>query len=164
MKVKKSQFISIIAVVIIICTSYLFFYYQFGEEEERRAKVSFQTSNDLLFTVTCEIADSESERLQGLMHRENLLEDEGMLFIYEFPQNVSFWMKNTEIPLDIIFIHENGTVLNIEEADVQPDVPDSELTRYESQGPVKWVVEINQGLSVQNGISNGTKVTIEYRN
>jgi uncharacterized membrane protein (UPF0127 family) len=162
MSLNKKQLISIVVVIIIICAGYLFFFYTFGEEEEQKAMVSFRISDDTFFNITCEIADSESERNKGLMHRENLPEDEGMLFVYDNPQSQSFWMKNTLIPLDIIFIHENKTVLNVHEADLQLDVPDSNLTRYESNGSAKWVVEINQGLSAKNGITSGTKVSIKY--
>jgi uncharacterized membrane protein (UPF0127 family) len=71
-------------------------------------------------------------------------------------------MKNTLIPLDIIFIDENRVVLNVEEAFVeQPETPDGELARYRSAGPAQWVVEINQGLSAQKGITAGTVVDIE---
>ncbi len=162
MQRNRIKMILIIVIIIIICAGYLFFFNRSPDGGDQMAMVSFQTSNGNYFNVTCEIADSESEILKGLMHRENLPEFEGMLFVYDTPQNVSFWMKNTKIPLDIIFIHENKIVLNIEEADVQLGVPDSQLTRYRSDGPVKWVVEINQGLSQQNGITNGTKVEIEF--
>jgi uncharacterized membrane protein (UPF0127 family) len=161
MKINKKYMVLVIAVIMVIIAVYLLFYYQFEEEGKSRAEVSFRVSDDTSFTVTCEIADTDSERAKGLMDRDNLPEDEGMIFIYETPQNVSFWMKNTLIPLDIIFIHENGTVLEVAKAHVQPDVPDSELVRYKSPSPVKWVVEINQGLSAQHGISAGTPVTIE---
>jgi uncharacterized membrane protein (UPF0127 family) len=162
MKTNKKRIISLIIVIIVIIAGYLVFYSQFGEDVEEKAIVTFYSEEETNLKVTCEIADSNSEILEGLMHRENLPEDSGMLFVYETPQNVSFWMKNTRIPLDMIFIHENKTVLNIEEADVQSGVSDSQLIRYRSAGPVKWVVEINQGLSALNGITNGTQVEIEY--
>ena len=71
-------------------------------------------------------------------------------------------MKNTLIPLDMIFIDENGFVTNVEEADVEPGVPDNQLTRYSSAGPIKWVLEVNQGLAAANGIHTGTYVNITY--
>jgi uncharacterized membrane protein (UPF0127 family) len=148
--------------LIIICAGYIFFLYQYDKEEEQRALVSFHNSDDSYFNVTCEIADSDSEKTRGLMHREYLPDDMGMLFIYDHPEVVSFWMKNTQIPLDIIFIAENRTVIKISEANVQPDASDSQLVRYNSPGPIKWVVEINQGLSAQNGISEGSIVEILY--
>jgi uncharacterized membrane protein (UPF0127 family) len=162
MRINWKQLISIIGVIIIICAGYIYFNNQLDEVKEQMALVSFHNPDDSYFNVTCEIADSDSEHTRGLMFREELPEEEGMLFVYQTPQNVSFWMKNTKIPLDIIFISENRTVLKILEADIQPDVPDSQLVRYRSSGPIKWVVEINQGLSAHNGITNGTLVEIKY--
>jgi len=96
------------------------------------------------------------------MFREELSADEGMLFVYEYPRNVSFWMKNVLIPLDIIFLDEGGTVINVEEADVEIDVPAEELKSYFSDGPAQYVVEISQGLCKLYGIGVGTNVSIEY--
>jgi uncharacterized membrane protein (UPF0127 family) len=129
---------------------------------EQLAVVSFFPANLTSVDVTCEVASSHEDRLMGLMFREELPVDEGMLFVYEYPQNVSFWMKNTFIPLDIIFLDENGTVINIEEADVERDVSDEELKSYCSSGPVLWVVEINKDLCNLFGIDVGTNVSIEF--
>ena len=70
-------------------------------------------------------------------------------------------LKNTLIPLDIIFIDENNVVINIKEASVQTNVSDDELARYCSNEEAKWVVEINRGLSELLKIQEGTLVTIE---
>ncbi len=120
---------------------------------------SFQLANGSYANFTVERADSADERSLGLMHRNALLIDRGMQFIYPEPTELTFWMKNTLIPLDIIFIAQNGTVMNIEEAAPEPDVADNDLAKYFSLGPVKWVVEINQGLSAQYGIVPGTSVS-----
>ncbi len=129
---------------------------------EQLAVVTFSANNSTSVFMTCEVASSDQERLMGLMFRENLPIDEGMLFFCEYPQNVTFWMKNTFIPLDIIFLDKNGTVINVEEADVEINVTDDKLKSYCSDGPVLWVVEINKGLCKLYGIDVGTKVTIEY--
>jgi uncharacterized membrane protein (UPF0127 family) len=126
------------------------------------AVVTFFPNNSTSVVMTCEVASSHEERLMGLMIREEMLRDEGMLFVYESPLNVSFWMKNTFIPLDIIFLDESGTVINVEEADVEINVTDGELKRYFSACPAKWVVEVNQGLCKVYGIDVGTNVSIEY--
>ena len=154
----------IVAVIIalLLVNSYTLLQVDDNGEPEPMAHVAFHLEDAEFFNTSCEIADEPEERRLGLMHRENLPWDKGMLFVYDAPQNMSFWMKNTHIPLDIIFIDANGTVLNVEEADVEPpETPDSELTRYESIGPALWVVEINQGLAAQKGISAGTRVDIE---
>ena len=151
-------------VIVLLFFSYTIWYSDDNEEEPKTtAVVSFQLEDSQYFNVTCEVADEPGERNQGLMYREELPLDRGMLFVYETPKDLSFWMKNTLIPLDIIFIDENGVVLSVEEAEVEPsDTPDSELTRYRSITPAKWVVEINWGLSEQYGIGNGTQVSIQY--
>ena len=84
-----------------------------------------------------------------------------MLFVYDEPKEVSYIMKDMRFPLDIIFIAENGTVVNVEEAEVEdPGTDYDDLVRYRSDGQIKWVVEINQGLSQQNGVGPGTQMTI----
>jgi len=129
---------------------------------EQLAVVTFFPTNSTSVVMTCEVASSPEKRSVGLMFREELPVDEGMLFVYESPHNVSFWMKNTFIPLDIIFLNEAGTVINVEEADVEIDVPDENLGSYCSAGPALWVVEINQGFCKLYGIGVGTNVSIEY--
>ena len=153
----------IVAVIIALLLMNSYSLMQVEEEKPKpEVRVSFHLQDSNFFNVTCEVADEPEERSHGLMDRESLPQDHGMLFVYDAPQNMSFWMKNTLIPLDIIFIHENRTVLNVEEAEVEdPATPDSELPRYRSQGPALWVVEINQGLSAEKGIGPGTVVDIE---
>lgn len=113
-------------------------------------------------TFKCELADTTEERQEGLMNRESLDNDTGMLFVFESPRTVSFWMKDTLIPLDIIFINATGYVVNIQEADPEPGVMDGLLTRYPSDGPVLYALEINQGISAAEGIVPGTYVELEY--
>lgn len=129
-----------------------------GPDGER---VSFVLGDGGYLNITCEVADTSYERAKGLQHREELPIKAGMLFVYEVPKEVSFIMHNMNFPLDIIFIAENGTVVNVEEAEVEePVTPRSDLIRYCSTGEVKWVIEINQGLSQQYGIGPGTQVNI----
>jgi len=107
------------------------------------------------------VADTSYERAAGLQFRDDLPSGRGMLFVYGEPKELSFIMPNMNFPLDIIFIAENGTVLNVEEAEPEdPDTPRSDYVRYRSDGEAKWVVEINQGLSRQHGIGPGTRVEI----
>lgn len=108
--------------------------------------------------VTAEIADSAEERATGLMGRESLGENEGMLFIFPETQQVSFWMKNTLIPLDIIFIKEDFTIDSI--AKNTKPLQTDEL--YDSQGEVKYVLEVNAGFSDENSYSIGDKLEINF--
>ena len=121
------------------------------------ATVSFDVLGGYV-SFGCQVADDYLERQQGLMGVESMPESQGMLFVFESPKEVSFWMKDTLIPLDIIFINQSGYVVNIEQADPEPGVPDSQLTSYESDGPVIWVVELNQGVCAQEDIVPGTQV------
>ena len=100
-----------------------------------------------------EIADTEPARAQGLMHRESLPSASGMLFIYDRPQPVSFWMKNTLLPLDMIFLDERGVVRRVhenarplDEAPI-PGGPD-----------VLAVLEIRGGLARRLGIGPGAEM------
>lgn len=104
-------------------------------------------------TFRVEIARSEPEQARGLMFRTQMGPDEGMIFPYDPPQTVSFWMKNTVIPLDIVFIGTDHRVLNI----ATNAVPYSEAT-LPSAGPVIGVLELNGGRAKALGIAPGTRV------
>lgn len=133
-----------------------------GQNDQQETIITFKPpEGDVSFR--CEVADTPDERAIGLMDREVLETDQGMLFIFETVHNVSFWMKNTSIPLDIVFIDESGKVVNIEEANPEPGVDDADLERYSSDRPVKWVLEINQGLCATHGITPGTFVLINLQ-
>ena len=102
---------------------------------------------------TVEIADDAQERAQGLMHRAHLPSSAGMLFIYESPQTLSFWMRNTLIELDMLFIDASGIVRHIhhraQPLDETPVLGGSALTH---------VLEINGGLAERLGITDGAAV------
>lgn len=100
-----------------------------------------------------EVADDPVEQARGLMHRTELAEDAGMIFVFPKARPARFWMKNTPLPLDILFIGEDGRVVNIAER----TTPFSERS-IPSEGPVLAVLEINGGLSDELGIGPGTPV------
>jgi len=100
-----------------------------------------------------ELATSEGERELGLMYRQNLAPDAGMLFLYPGEQEVEFWMKNTLIPLDMLFIGADGRIRHIEER----AVPLTE-TPISSIYPVKAVLEVNGGTAERLGIHPGDVV------
>ncbi len=100
------------------------------------------------FAVT--VADDAAERGQGLMFVEDLALLEGMLFVYERPQSVTFWMRNTLISLDMIFVAPDGTILRIHEN----AVPLDETTIPGGDG-VQYVLEVNAGVAGRLGISEG---------
>ncbi len=101
------------------------------------------------FTVS--VADDAQERAQGLMHVETMPTSTGMLFIYDRPQRLVFWMKNTLIPLDMLFVDETGTVQFIHNQ-AQP----LDLTPIDGGDNLVSVLEINGGLAKSMGITVGT--------
>lgn len=107
--------------------------------------------------IFVEVADSPEERSHGLMYRTNMPMDQGMLFIFDEESERSFWMKNTLIPLDIIFIDSDYTIVNIENAIPCEEDP-CEL--YSSEKPAKYVIEVIGGYTENYGISKGDKVEI----
>ena len=102
---------------------------------------------------TVEVAHTPEEQANGLMHRQSLAADRGMLFPYEPPQSASFWMKNTLIPLDMIFIRPDGTIARI----AANTVPLS-LDPVPSLEPVSAVLEIAGGRAAELGIREGDRV------
>ena len=111
-----------------------------------------QTDNTTIeFNV--EIADTPEKHRLGLMYRDHLPVDSGMLFDYEQPKKVSMWMKNTSIPLDILFIDHRGVITHFK----QNTVPYSEKI-HSSLTPVSAVLEINAGLIEQYQIKTGHEI------
>jgi uncharacterized membrane protein (UPF0127 family) len=100
-----------------------------------------------------EVADDNEERAVGLMHRESMPEFSGMLFVFERPQPVSFWMKNTLIPLDMLFIDETGTVKRI----ARETTPLS-LESVPGGPGILLVLEINGGMSDALGLGEGAEI------
>lgn len=100
-----------------------------------------------------EIVDTPETRARGLMFREDLPQTAGMLFVYDQPQPVSFWMRNTPLPLDLIFLDDSGTVTRIHENAVPFDE-----TPIPGGGPVRAVLEINGGLSERFGFAPGDEM------
>jgi uncharacterized membrane protein (UPF0127 family) len=113
--------------------------------------VIHSATGDHAFTV--EVVDTPEGRQRGLMYRTSLAPDAGMLFDFQTSEAVSFWMMNTYIPLDMIFIRADGTIANIH-VNAVPHDP----TGIPSEGPVQFVLEIPGGRSVELGIKAGDKV------
>ncbi|NOD33964.1 MULTISPECIES: DUF192 domain-containing protein [unclassified Ruegeria] len=103
-----------------------------------------------------ELAVTPQERSRGLMFRESLPNRSGMLFVFDPPQPVAFWMKNTLIPLDMIFVDRTGTVTRVHEGAIPGD-----LTPIEGGDSVFAVLEINAGLSARYSITPGTQMQHE---
>ena len=105
-------------------------------------------------TLRVEVVETLEKQERGLMFRQSLPENEGMLFVYREPQELAFWMRNTFIPLDIVFVGADGIILNIHQAR-----PLDESVLYRSAGAAKYVIETNQGWFSRHGIRPGDRVT-----
>lgn len=120
-----------------------------GAQEKPRIPISIQGKK-----LMVEVAQTEKEKALGLMYREHLGKDEGMLFIYEQEEILSFWMKNTRIPLSIAFLDRNGKIVDIQ--DMQP----FSLKVHFSRQPAAYALEVNQGWFQKNGIGIGNSVNL----
>lgn len=103
--------------------------------------------------ISVYVARNDEERALGLMHRRELPEDEGMLFMCDECAVQKFWMKDTPLPLSIAFIEDDGTILKI--ADLEPH----DLEAESSEHPVRFVLEVNQGWFDARGIEPGVRLT-----
>ena len=102
--------------------------------------------------LTVEVADSDTTRMQGLMHRRILPENRGMLFVFREVTHHAMWMKNTYIPLSVAFLDERGVIINI--ADMQPQTSDT----HAAAKPAKYALEVNQGWFAKRGIKPGATI------
>ncbi|MBI2132607.1 MAG: DUF192 domain-containing protein [Candidatus Tectomicrobia bacterium] len=109
--------------------------------------------------VQAEIAETPRAREIGLMHRASLPEEAGMLFIYPEEQALSFWMKDTRIPLSIAFISAQGVITEI--LDMDPPRPGEPPRTHTSRGLNRYALEVNQGWFRRKGIEPGARVRVE---
>jgi uncharacterized membrane protein (UPF0127 family) len=117
--------------------------------------VTIHASSGESVRVRVEIADDDFERARGLMYRTELAEDRGMLFIYPYEDELTFWMKNTLIPLSIAFMDSEGRIVDIQDMKpegVEQTVPDAWLPRYVSAEPAQYALEVNQGFFEERGV------------
>ena len=124
-----------------------------GSTAAQAAKVVLMPPGRDPITVAVEIADNDAERTQGLMFRKQLAADAGMLFLFERPQHLTFWMRNTYLPLDMIFIEPSMAILGV----VENAEPLTEVTRS-VPGVSQYVLEVNAGFSREHGLAAGTMV------
>jgi len=105
--------------------------------------------------IHVEIAATPHARACGLSHRKNLAEDRGMLFVYPTDRHLSFWMKETVIPLSIAFLDKEGRIMSI-----QRMIPDQVEERYRSPGPARYALEMNQDWFAANQVKVGDRVVV----
>jgi uncharacterized membrane protein (UPF0127 family) len=102
--------------------------------------------------ITAQVASTPQQRSIGLMWRQDMAPNEGMIFVFEQPQRQCFWMQNTYLPLTAAFIEDDGTIVNL--ADMQPLTTDSHC----SAKPVRFVLEMHQGWFAKRGIGAGQQL------
>lgn len=102
--------------------------------------------------IDAQVAATPEQRMTGLMHRKEMPQHEGMLFVFEQPSQQCFWMKNTLLPLSIAFVEDDGTIVNIDE--MKPQTLDSHC----SAKPVRYVLEMNTGWFAKKGVKPGQKL------
>lgn len=113
----------------------------------------YQSTGDTLRTIDIEIAASEAERQRGLMRQRSLGYDKGMLFIFDEVDESGMWMKNTPLPLDIVFVAPDSQVINV----VRRTTPFSEKN-IEPTAPNKFVVEVRAGFADRFGLTDSTRI------
>jgi uncharacterized protein len=118
----------------------------------RAGKVTFPAS----LTLTVEIAENDHDRQRGLMYRKSMPADHGMIFWFEEKTNHSFWMHNTCIPLDLLYLDDDGLIVGIEE-----NAPTMNDGTFEVGCDSRYVLEVNAGWTRAHGVTPGQKVRVE---
>jgi uncharacterized membrane protein (UPF0127 family) len=148
--------VAILSLVVMAAAAYWLFYNSStvvaGNINNPKQQISGRT--DLgEFTLSIELAATESERSKGLMHRTEMNRGHGMLFRFDKTRMVQMWMKNTPLSLDMVFIDELGQVKHI----ARNTIPQSTKI-ISSRSPVRYVLEINAGIAEELGIKRGQRL------
>ena len=113
-------------------------------------------NNDTLSVIDIEVADNNQRRARGLMYRKSLPADAGMLFVFDEEEIQGFWMKNTYIPLDMLFVNADNEIITI-----HTNTAPLKEWNYASTRPALYVVEVNAGYCAQKKITEGDKIIFE---
>lgn len=105
-----------------------------------------------MYRIDAEVAASDETRAQGLMFRETMPANAGMLFVFDEPRQQCMWMKNTLLPLSVAFLDDKGVIVNIE------DMAPKTLNSHCSNGKVRYALEMNAGWFKQRGFGVGTQL------
>jgi len=171
-KSRKIRIRIIAAILLIVFAGYFIFRYisvkndpvneEANKETEKPMAFAFQKQGELIFgdakdkilsKIDIEIADNEDKRMTGLMFRDKMDENQGMLFLFQIEEQQAFWMKNCILPLDIIYVNAKREVVSIQ----KNTEPYSEKS-LPSFKPAQYVVEVNAGYTDKYGIKEGTMI------
>jgi uncharacterized membrane protein (UPF0127 family) len=153
---KKGEIVIIGVVLLIIAAGFSYVLMNKGQQKLRQVKI-----NDKSLGVT--VAATPAELEKGLMDVKTLPQNEGMLFVFASPDYYGFWMRNTLIPLDIIWLDENKKIVYIKE-NAQPCVADpknelqAQCETFMPKSKAMYVIEVNSGWVEKNGVKIGNKV------
>ena len=139
----------------------LFFLAACTQNNDKNASQVLINNGEKIITVNVQIADDIDEMAKGLMFVEKLDENAGMLFIFEEESYQTFWMKNTLIPLDMIFIDGGLKIVDIKNAVPCKDDP---CSLYASKKPARYVLEVNSGFTGKNSIREGNLISLKPKN
>jgi uncharacterized protein len=106
-----------------------------------------------------EVADDDAERAQGLMFRDAMEEDRGMLFIHTRQERLAYWMKNTRIPLDILYFDEKLRLVS-QQRDIPPCSLGDRCPSHPSEAPARYVLELNAGQAARLKLENGAELKL----
>lgn len=123
-----------------------------GEAQDAAQTLPTLTLNAGIHNITAELAQTDEQRATGLMFRETMQPNHGMLFAFDRAGQQCFWMKNTLLPLDIAFVADDGTIVNVDR--MKP----RSLDAHCSARPVRFVLEMNEGWFAKRGITAGMKL------
>lgn len=162
-KKNNTTLIRVTLVVLAVAVIGYFVYDNFIKSSEPKVEYyKFKKEGELTFTdslgvlkakIDLEIADSEYERELGLMNRNEMKENEGMLFIFPEQKDLSFWMRNTLISLDMIFVNDQKKIVMIHK--YTKTLSDQSYSSYQ---PAKYVVEVVAGFTDKHNIKIGDKI------
>ncbi|HOK35166.1 MAG TPA: DUF192 domain-containing protein [Candidatus Pacearchaeota archaeon] len=155
MKFKKKIFLIIIGVLVVI-----FFIWRFSVQENNIKKIIFYQNDKKITEISVEVADNPLKREEGLMHRETLPENQGMLFVFPKEDYYSFWMKGALIPLDLIFLNKNKNIVSIIKN--TPPCKANPCPLYQPKEKSQYVIEVNAGFCDQYKINKEIKILFSF--
>jgi uncharacterized membrane protein (UPF0127 family) len=158
--IRNRRFLHATLLILLLIIAYFVFFHRSANEPQwvKEGEVIFinAATREVISRIDVEVASTHAERMKGLMYRSSMDYDKGMLFLFEKEEVQSFWMKNTILPLDIIFIDSRGVINTI----YTNTTPYSEKS-LPSKKPSRYVVEVNGGYCKNHGIKEGD--LIEYK-
>lgn len=135
---------------LVLCIAFSFMVFSWASVQFAKRGLRIGNQNLLV-----EVADTDEKRTQGLMHRQSLPANQGMLFVFEKPQILGFWMKNTHIPLSIGFFNKDRVLTQIIDKMKPTSMMQKDLPQYLSREPSLFALEVNQGWFKKHGVKTG---------